>query len=505
MKLGNKTALGIDISETRIKLVLLRGGAYGAELLKAASSPVPEGAIEDGNVADPALLAHTLKELKVRNKIGWTNHAAVSLVANPVVLQIAELPKPLPTNIGQFVQNESRRCVVFSGMNVSSDYCRAGSATDGQGRVLTVATDERSVAELAEACSRSGLNVEAIEPAVIACAKAFYAKKIADESEQNLLLATLRDGVLTLCVFRAQTLDFVRTKQLGEDQLAGSELCDWLAREMADIIKFYDFEITEAGQGWEIMVVSDDQLAQDAEPILEKALSADRVQIRTDEDAWEDTPFAEENPAGEKPSAVAIGLAMRLLDMDSGSLRVNLAPPESAEVRGVKNHIMVTANIVAVLLLITILAAGVLGLMAKRVNQRISREKQTGQSQVIRGLLEEQELLERQMRQLSSRPDSLAIASGARDAGGWARILDDIRARTPETVRVTDLYGKKDSTIYVGGVSLSYDAVRLFIAMLNKSGYIESASPIQTERDREFDGMVKYSISCVLMPKDKGA
>ncbi|MHC4344374.1 MAG: PilN domain-containing protein, partial [Planctomycetota bacterium] len=79
------------------------------------------------------------------------------------------------------------------------------------------------------------------------------------------------------------------------------------------------------------------------------------------------------------------------------------------------------------------------------------------------------------------------------------------RARTPETVRVTELYGKKDSTIYVGGVSLSYDAVRLFIAVLNKSSYIESASPIQTERDREFDGMVKYSISCVLMPKDKGA
>jgi Tfp pilus assembly protein PilN len=505
MKLGNKSALGIDISQTRIRLVLLKGGPDGAQLLKSASTPVPEGAIKDGNVADPALLAHALKELKVRNKIGWTNHAAVSLVANPVVIQITELPKPLPTNIGQFVQNESRRCVVFSGKNVSSDYCRAGSAADGQGRVLTVGSDERSVADLAEACSRAGLNVEAIEPAVIACAKAFYTKKIADESEQNLLLATLRDGVLTLCVFRAQMLDFVRTKQLGEEEPAGSELCDWLAREMADIIKFYDFEITEAGQGWEIVVVSDGQLGQDAEPLLKEALSADRVQIRNDEDAWEDTPFSQENPAGEKPSAVAIGLAMRLLDMDSGSLRVNLAPPESAEVRGVKNHIMVTANIVALLLLIMILAAGALGLMAKRVNQRTTREKQTGQSQVIHGLLEEQESLERQMRQLSNRPDSLDIASGARDARDWGRILDDIRGRTPETVRVTELYGKKDSTVYVGGVSLSYDAVRLFIDMLNKSGFIESASPIQTVRDREFDGMVKYSISCVLTPRDKGA
>ncbi|MHC4345562.1 MAG: type IV pilus biogenesis protein PilM, partial [Planctomycetota bacterium] len=464
MKLGNKTALGIDISQTGIRLVLLRGGADGAELVKTASSPVPEGAIKDGNVADSALLANALKELKVRNKIGWTNHAAVSLVANPVVLQIAELPKPLPTNVAQFVQDESKRCVALSGKGVSSDYCRAGSTRDGEGRVLTVATDERSVAELAEACSRAGLNVEAIEPAVIACAKALYAKKIAGESEQNLLLATLRDGVLTLCVFRAQTLDFVRTKQLGEEELAASALCERLGHEMADIIKFYDFEITDADQRWGIVVVSDGQLAQDAEPLLKKALSADRVQIRTDDNAWQDTPFAQENLAGERPSAVAIGLAMRLLDMDNGSLRVNLAPPESAEVRGVKNHVMVTANIVALLLLLMILAAGALGVMTRRVSQRITREKQTGQSQVIHGLLEEQELLERQMRQLSNRPDSLDIASGARDARDWANLLDDIRARTPETVRVTELYGKKDSTIYVGGVSLSYDAVRLFIA-----------------------------------------
>ncbi|MHC4356871.1 MAG: pilus assembly protein PilM [Planctomycetota bacterium] len=505
MKLGNKTVLGIDISEASIKLVLLRGGADGAELVKTASSPVPEGAIKDGNVADPALLANALRELKVRNKIGWTNHAAVSLVANPVVLQITELPKPLPTNIAQFVQDESKRCVAFSGKNVSSDYCRAGSAADGQGRVLTVATDERSVADLAEACSRAGLNVEAIEPAAIACAKAFYAKKIASESEQNLLLATLRDRVLTLCVFRAQALDFVRTKHLGEEELAASVVCERLSHEMADIIKFYDFEIADADQRWGIVVVSDGQLAQDAEPLLKKVLSTDRVQTRTDEDAWQDTPFAQENLAGEKPSAVAIGLAMRLLDMDSGSLRVNLAPPESAEVRGVKNHVMVAANIVALLLLIMVLAAGALSVMTRRVSQRITREKQTGQSQVIHGLLEEQELLEKQMRQLSNRPDSLDIASGARDAGDWANILDDIRRRTPETVRVTELYGKKDSTIYVGGVSLSYDAVRLFIAMLNKSSYVKSASPIQTARDREFDGMVKYSISCVLMPKDKGA
>jgi hypothetical protein len=195
-------------------------------------------------------------------------------------------------------------------------------------------------------------------------------------------------------------------------------------------------------------------LAQDAEPLLKKALSADRVQIRTDDNAWQDTPFAQENLAGERPSAVAIGLAMRLLDMDNGSLRVNLAPPESAEVRGVKNHVMVTANIVALLLLLMILAAGALGVMTRRVSQRITREKQTGQSQVIHGLLEEQELLERQMRQLSNRPDSLDIASGARDARDWANLLDDQSTHARDRACDRTLRQKRLHYLRGGGVTV---------------------------------------------------
>ena len=95
MKLGAKTALGIDISQSRINLVLLKGGAKGVELLKSASAPIPDGAIKEGSIADAGLLVHALRELKVRNKIGWTNHAAISLLCKPVVLQVIDLPKPL--------------------------------------------------------------------------------------------------------------------------------------------------------------------------------------------------------------------------------------------------------------------------------------------------------------------------------------------------------------------------------------------------------------------------
>lgn len=498
MKLGTKTALGIDISQSRINLVLLRSGAKGAELLKSAGAPVPEGAIEDGRIADAGLLAHALRELRVRNKIGWTNHAAISLLCRPVVLQVLDLPTPLPTNLGRFAQNEAKRCVALSGKSISFDYCRAGSVRDGGGRLLIVASDEGQVVRLSETCSRVGLNVEAIEPALIACARALLTGRIVGEADCNLLLATLRDDVLSLCVFRGPALDFVRTRSITEEDPAQGALCEWLAQQMNAVIKFYDFEVADTVANWEIVVVADDKvLAGDAEQVLKKAVSTGSVRVRSGQGVLQETTWAESS-CNEAASAVAIGLALRLLNTDGGDVQVNLAPPESSEVRAVKSHALVTANIVALLMLFMIVGAGGLGLMTNHIKERIRQGNQGGRPEALHTLLQEEQSLERQLKQLSTRPEQLDIASGARDAQCWSEILNDIRTRTPQSVQITDLDGKKESGLRLRGLSLSYETVHLFVDLLNKSGYLESASLIHAERDREVDGMVKYSIDCVL-------
>ena len=60
MKLSARTALGVDISEGLINLALLKQSAKGVELVKTASGPVPDGAIEGGNIQDPAALARAI-------------------------------------------------------------------------------------------------------------------------------------------------------------------------------------------------------------------------------------------------------------------------------------------------------------------------------------------------------------------------------------------------------------------------------------------------------------
>ncbi|MHC4644883.1 MAG: pilus assembly protein PilM [Planctomycetota bacterium] len=503
MKLAPKTALGIDIADNRISLALLRATKNGVELLKAADAAVPEGAIKDGCIEDPAALSHVIREVKTRSKIGWTHNAVVSLMANPVVLQITDLPKHLPANIGQHVQNEVKHCVALAGKTISLDFCRVGSAKGAGSKLLVVATDEQKVAVLAEACAQAGLNVGAIEPPILAYIRALHAKYIESKSDCNVLLAVLRHGILTTCVFRKRTLDFIRTRNISETQAEPREVCTWLAEQINAVIRFYDVEISDNREKWEVTVVPDSvALPDDAQESL-KAETADAcLKVITGEHLWQDSPVAQSGPA-ERPSAVAIGLALRLLDADGGNLKVNLAPPESTEVRSVKKHLLVTANIIAALLLVMILAAGVVGLATDRVNQRITEKKQTVLSRTTYTLLREQESLERQVKQLADRPERLNNILGSRISVNWAGILADIGHRTPETLRITWLQSKKDSGLYLEGVSLSYEAVRLFVSLLNESDYLESATANQAKKDDALDGMVRYSINCSLTRRNK--
>jgi len=501
--LGSKTVLGVDISDRRINLALLKKGKNGIELLKAASGPVPDGAIKDGNVEEPAILSKAIRELKSRNKIR-TRQAVVSLVAKPVLMQMMDVPKQVPTRMSKFVQNEVRRCVFLSGKEAALDFYKVGSAkrlTDT--RVFIVATDGQKVAELTRACSQAGLSVDAIEPPLLAYTRAFYDKKIATKFDCNVLLAIVRCGVLTLCAFKKQTIDFVRTKDIGKEEISPDELCTWLAEQINMVIKFYDVEVPDSAGKWEITVIADSgQLPDGAEETLKDKTAESNLQVRTAEDACQDT-FVGPGSGSVCSSAAAIGLAMKPLVVDGSKLRVNLLPPEAAEVKAVKKHALITANIVAAVLLLMILVSGVLALVIKSVNENIAYKKQAHLLKGTNTLLRKQESIEKQIVQLSGAPGRLnSILSLSHDVD-WVRILDDVKGATPKTVQITNLSSKDSSSMRLEGLAVSYEAVRLFVDMLDNSKNIESASLINAEKRSAGDRLVGYSINCFLTSEGK--
>jgi Tfp pilus assembly protein PilN len=501
--LRTRTALGVDISDERISLVLLKGGKNGVELLASASAPVPPGAIKNGNIEDARVLAKAIKELTTRNKIR-SHHTALSFVVNPVLIQILDLPKSVPTNIGQFVRNEVKHYAKLPIKNIAVDFCGVkSSARLGNRRALVVATDNQKITQAAKALTAEGLNICAVEPASVAYIRACYEKKIAEKFDQNLLFAIVREGVLTLYLFRNQTLDFVRTKRFEADKADPDKYSKWLTAEIYEVMRFYEFEVLDKHDKWEVLLTTDIYSEYIKDNI--KTLGADgsatgieavELKVRSPEDAYLDTPFADTN-LPDKPSAIAVGLAMKLLNLPGDRLNINLLPPEIPQIKSARKQALIIANIAAVILFLMILSVGFFNTNVAKVTGDI--ERQTPLSRSVKELLNEQALLDKQIANVSEGLKSMNAILKPSSFLKWEQILDDVRFAIPEKVCVTNLSGGDSSKMLLYGQALSYDAVYRFVQKLNASKHINSASLIETKKDSKSKDLVWCSISCSLI------
>lgn len=498
MKLSAKTALGIDISDGLISMALLKKSAKGIELVKAASGPVPDGAIENGSIEDPAALSKAIKELRKRNRM-WAKESAVSLSVSPVITRILEMPEGTPRNVRQLVRDELKSYVVLSGREITYDFCGIKSGHGSGGRLLVVAAGDEEVTELIRTYMQAGLNIEVVEPALLAYTRALYAERIEGRFDSNVLVALLHGSTLSLCVFRKETLDIVRVSDISAEKAEPAELCRRLTAEINTIIQFYEVEVADGVDKWEVTVFADRvQLPDDAEKVLRTETPNADLEVISGENAYEDMIV---DPKGSQKgqSALAISLAMGLLNECETGLRINLVPPESAEVRSAKKQLILTTVIIALAIpLFAFLSGKGLSLLADKVHRGIDSKKQTEASQDTAALFKEQKFLERQIELLSQRPDGLKAIMSSRRTVDWASILDDVKARTPEAVRITALHNAGDTGMGLEGLALSYEAARLFVKMLNESDYISLASLSEATRGKSAGGLVTYTIDCSL-------
>lgn len=495
----NQVALGIDISDKQISMAKLMRVKNGVKVLKADSAPVPEGAIKDGCIKEPELLAEAIKELKSRNKIR-SKRAALSFSAGSIIADILEAPKGAPSNIGRFVQNELKSYVVLSSRKIAFDFCGIKSGHGLGDRLLAVAADSEELALLTRACRRAHLDVEAVEPPILGYIRALFAERIEGRFDSDVLIAILHGSILTLCVFRKQALDFVRIEDIGGNEAEPDELCRWLAGEVNAVIQFYDIEVADNAGKWEITVVADGvQLPDNAANSLSDNIAGANLEVRTSENACQDT-IVDYNGCKGQPSALAIGLAMGLLGVRQTGLKVNLVPPESAEIKAVKKQILLTtaAIVVAVPLLMLAVGAG-FGRLADKTKNSVVHSLQTEMSQDMQTLFKEKQLLERQIELLSKRPGELKDILGSRPALKWAKILENIRSHTPEAVRITAMNSTGNAEMILEGSALSYEAIRLFVKTLSESDYISTASLTETTREEGTGGLVLYTINCSLI------
>jgi Tfp pilus assembly protein PilN len=299
-------------------------------------------------------------------------------------------------------------------------------------------------------------------------------------------------------------MDFVRTKSISKEKVQPNELCQWLAEQINTIIQFYDVDVPDSCGKWEITVVADCvQLPQSAEGSLRAKVASANLQLLTSEDICQAAVVSQ--PCGldnyrqtDKPSPVAIGLAMKLLGTDAHNLGVNLLPPEVVRLRAAQKGALITANIVAAVLLIMILAVSGPNWKIKKLNESISCKK-VNLLQDTHTLVKERASVNKQIDVVSNQINQINGILGSHRDTDWPGLLSDIGKGIPRTVCITSLSGGASPGMSLKGLAQSNEAVYWFVDRLNKSERINSASIAETERDNK--GFISYEISCTLAPR----
>jgi Tfp pilus assembly protein PilN len=221
------------------------------------------------------------------------------------------------------------------------------------------------------------------------------------------------------------------------------------------------------------------------------------LKIRTFEEASVDTPLA--NPdAAAGASAVAVGLAMKLLQSGDFTPAVNLLPLKLLEAKSEKKLSLVIANIAAVVFLLMILSISLFSMKVEQLNRNTDRKIRTEAIENMRTLSHERTLLDEQVKDASQRLSNMSAAVRSGYFLRWDRVLAQVAHAIPRNVRICSFSSDGGSMITFEGQALSYEAVELFLDMLSRCEHIKSASLAGTEKDSESNKWIKYTIGCSL-------
>ncbi len=502
MILGANTSLGIDISQSRISIALLRQVGDKIQLLKAGDIEVPEGVITDGNITDPARLAGAIKQLLSTNGIREPR-ATVSLVAEPVLTRIIDLPPEIPDNLGRFVHSEIRHSAILAGKEPRYEFCGLDSVSSGAGkRMFVSATDQEKVSTLLKVLSLAGVEARGIELGVIAWLRAIYEKHIADKYHSNILFALLADSTVTVCVFRNAMLDFIRCIDLStvKDNKEYLACCE---NQIDAVVQFYDIEVAEAAEDkWEIVIGTDEMPngSEDIQNTLKEKLNC-RVHLCAASTVYSDTPVVE-NASVEKASVGAVGLAMKQFKTSGPGVKIDMIPPEAEDKKAARKFTMITINIAAAVLLLMILLSGFVQIQLSRTKQAMAAKKQSDPTNDIEKLLIQQRSISDEIAKLSEKKIRMEAVFEGVGHNNWPKILDDLSRNTPASVCITQLTSYDDSKLTIEGNTLSYQSVRLFADLLCKSEFIASALLNKSSTRSNVQGLRAYSIDCVLVDNE---
>lgn len=553
MRTPTKTALGIDIGAQHLSVALVEKSEAGFRILAAAGGDLPRPRTEAPSPACGRVLSRLLAQLGWRSRVRRAG-AALAVAPDSLVMQLLDMPRRMPANLRDFVGTELQQYVALSGKTVVSDFCGIGAGA--QKRLLAVAADGDEMQAVIDACSTVVAGIDTVEPAALAYARAFRAREKGllvrgnpgprraaarrasvsrpPSADRDVLLALLGPHALTTTVFRRETLDLVRVREIPAEANTLPLLCRWLAEELNAVGRYYDTQARPAGPERRVCLALYDSVyrADDIMPLLAglgggepqptrsvafesppKTLTVADVhapwpapgvesiasEVASPEVALEAVGSpAPESGRGEPVSLVAVGAALALLGAEGDDLRINLLPPAVTEARSLTRHVLLTMIVGVVLFLGVFATAQLLTRTAGAMNGRIEDTRLAEELYTASALMAEEKFLDEEIARLRRHVEPLRRILKDRQETDWPDLLRAVRAAAPEGVSVTQLQCRDGRSASVRGLAPSCAAAAAFVRNLEAEKTFASVSLMLVQKRPNEDERWEYRIDCLL-------
>jgi Tfp pilus assembly protein PilN len=498
MNMNNKKVFGIDVCTNSVSFVQLEKTGRQIKFLRGGTVPLAQGTIREGIVQDTAGLINAVKSFNITGALGCID-SALTICAEPALLQIFNLPDCSPGDVKKIVQDEVRQYAVLPLKNIEIDYCGLKSADSQAKRVLVGAAQSEHLNITVRLLEKHHIDVKTIEPAATAFIRVCFNKVVKSAGVKNVMLLLIRDENLTLCTFKKQKLEFLRTKKFESDIISSQQRGVWLGRDMESVIQFCELEEGAIAQPWHIIVSAfpdakvNSQLADE----IKKNTSRQNVEVAAFDNGMLDMEICQDSETVISP--VAAGAAMKLLNENPAGMSLDLMPKEIVSIKKARKEMLIIVNVAACLFLLLFVYIAFISRKSTTVGNEIGIEKQKLIETNMQQMIEVRKDVDSRLGVIKSNLSVVNKAVEDRSYHNWARLLAELIKNVPQTILIQNLEDKGKDEIEIEGLAANYDAVNNFVNNLSRSKMFGEATLADAGKDAKYgSGFIGYKIVCSL-------
>lgn len=222
---GSKAkGIGVEISPERINIAQLKKQGQHYKLIKFYSDEVPEGLIEEGQIADPGGLAELIQDVFNKYNIS-TNSVSTSVPMRESILRIIPIPAELDDEeLKDMVLNhEAGLYLPYPREEVDLDYQKLGYFEDEDGiekvNVLLVATKQDVTDTYMDVFREAGLTIDVLDINSFAMIRTMREQLRQFGSREGVVLIDIEFDSTEIAIIVDGVPQFSRTVPIGTYQL----------------------------------------------------------------------------------------------------------------------------------------------------------------------------------------------------------------------------------------------------------------------------------------------